>query len=67
MSGPASTTPDMISGQCPSGTAPDETMPQRNAHIGGNQVTGLSSSSMAGHAGRRAIGSLLAVRAMTAK
>jgi hypothetical protein len=35
--------------------------------MGGNQVTGFSNSSMAGHAGRRSIISLLAGRAMTAK
>ena len=44
-SGPVSTTPAIRNGQrCATGT-PDDTTPHIKAHIGGNQVTGLSSSS----------------------
>src|SRR5271169_3553752 len=49
--GPASTTPTMISGQRWPGTTPDETMPQPSAHIGGNQVIGLSNSRTTNGAG----------------
>lgn len=49
-SGPARTTPSTISSQRPSGEAPDETAPQAKAHIGANQVMGLSNSKAARHA-----------------
>src|SRR4051812_36159158 len=42
--GPASNTPATISGQRWPGEMPDETIPQPNAHIGGNQVIGFKSS-----------------------
>jgi hypothetical protein len=54
-SGPASTTPATTRPRRPSVDAPEATAPQAKAHIGGNQVTGLSSSAMAetvGNAGR---------------
>ncbi len=43
-SGPHSATPAATSSQRPCSGAPAETMPQPNAHIGANQVIGLSSS-----------------------
>ncbi len=46
-SGPASSTPAATSHQRPSSEAPEATAPQAKAHIGGNQVIGLSSSATA--------------------
>jgi hypothetical protein len=43
--GPHKITPETMTGQRPRKEAPAETMPQQNAHIGGNQVMGFSSSS----------------------
>jgi hypothetical protein len=43
-SGPASNMPTMIRGHRPSGDTPEATTPHENAHIGGNQVIGFSSS-----------------------
>ncbi len=40
--------PATITGQRPPSGTPEETTPQPKAHIGGNQVIGLSSSSTAG-------------------
>ena len=37
-------TPKINTNQLPSSATPDEITPQANAHIGGNQVTGLRSS-----------------------
>ena len=50
-SGPASRMPATATGQCCGSATPDETTPQPNAHIGGNQVIGLKSSRMAEGAG----------------
>ena len=50
-SGPASTIPSAATCQCARIGTPDDTTPQANAHIGGNQVTGLSSSRTAAGAG----------------
>src|SRR5664279_4370656 len=43
--GPASNTPAATNGQRSPGETPDEMIPHPNAHIGGNQVIGLSNSS----------------------
>ena len=51
-SGPASSTPISRTGQASSGDTPDATTPQAKAHIGGNQVIGLSSSATVDSAGR---------------
>jgi len=51
-SGPASSTPSTTSNQRPEKDWPEETTPQPYAHIGGNQVIGLRSSTAAGGAGR---------------
>src|ERR1700744_5890640 len=54
--GPASSTPAITVGQrCPT-LAPDEMMPQPKAHIGGNQVIGLSSSRTTSGEGRASVG-----------
>jgi hypothetical protein len=37
--------------QRPSGETPEAITPQQNAHMGGNQVMGLSNSATTGHAG----------------
>jgi hypothetical protein len=50
-SGPASNTPTAIISQRWSGATPEATTPQAKAHIGGNQVMGLSSSATADGAG----------------
>ena len=50
-SGPASSTPVATIAQRPSSGTPEETTPQPKAHIGGNQVIGLSSSATADGAG----------------
>ena len=50
-SGPASSTPSTISGQRPASGTPEATTPQAKAHIGGNQVIGLSNSATADGAG----------------
>jgi hypothetical protein len=42
--GPASTTPTTIKGQRSWAETPEATTPHPNAHIGGNQVRGLSNS-----------------------
>ena len=44
--------PASSKGQLVSSGTPDETMPQPNAHMGGNQVIGFSSSSVAEALGR---------------
>ena len=49
--GPHSVTPARIAGQRRCQTAPSDTTPQQKAHIGGNQVMGLSSSSTTDAAG----------------
>jgi hypothetical protein len=49
--GPASSTPVSATGHCAATGTPDDATPQANAHIGGNQVTGLSSSRTADGAG----------------
>lgn len=51
-SGPASSTPPATNHQRPSSPAPDETAPHMKAHIGGNQVIGLRSSSTSPGRGR---------------
>ncbi len=53
--GPASSTPITISGQCSPSDCPDETTPHMKAHIGGNQVMGFSSSSTVAGAGCRSV------------
>ena len=50
--GPASTTPTTMIGQRPSAGTPEATAPQPKAHIGGNQVIGLSNSVTVDKAGR---------------
>jgi hypothetical protein len=51
--GPARTRPIIIKTQWPVTEAPEETIPHKNAHIGGNQVMGLSKSNMAIGSGKR--------------
>ena len=53
IAGPASTTPARVIGQWWDRPTPDDTTPHRKAHIGGNQVIGLSSSSTAEPEGTR--------------
>ena len=50
--GPASTMPTAMIGQRPSAGTPEAMTPHPNAHIGGNQVIGLSSSVKAENVGR---------------
>src|SRR5512147_1215619 len=50
--GPASSTPTATSAQRSAQLWPEATAPQANAHMGGNQVMGLSSSATADGAGR---------------
>ena len=50
--GPHSVTPARIAGQRRCQTGPADTTPQQNAHMGGNQVMGLSSSSTTEAAGK---------------
>src|SRR5512145_891458 len=50
--GPASSTPTATRAQRSAQLCPDATAPQAKAHIGGNQVIGLSSSATAEGAGR---------------
>jgi hypothetical protein len=45
--GPAKTKPPNTNGHCSGMDWPEDTTPQANAHMGGNQVTGLSSSKTA--------------------
>jgi hypothetical protein len=49
--GPAKTMPVTMSGHFPCGLTPEATTPQPKAHIGGNQVMGLSSSATTGNRG----------------
>jgi hypothetical protein len=51
--GPARIRPKTIKPQWPERDAPEETMPHRKAHIGGNHVMGLSKSNMAIGSGSR--------------
>jgi hypothetical protein len=56
--GPHNTTPAAMTGQCPASATPDETTPHPNAHIGGNQVIGLSNSSTTPGAGNSGVNTL---------
>ena len=49
--GPVSARPATRNSQLSAIEAPDATTPHRNAHIGGNQVTGLASSTTSFNAG----------------
>ena len=49
--GPARTIPASATGQVVASGAPDDTTPHMKAQMGANQVIGLSSSAMTGHAG----------------
>lgn len=51
--GPATRIPRRVTGHRESNGTPEEIAPHRNAHIGGNQVTGLKSSSTALGSGSR--------------
>jgi len=50
-SGPASSMPLIRKGQRSASETPEDTTPHMNAHIGGNQVIGLSSATIAPGAG----------------
>jgi len=51
-SGPLSSTPMRIRPQWPASGTPEAMTPQLKAHMGGNQVTGFSSSAIAEGAGK---------------
>ena len=50
--GPANKTPQTIKPQWPAKASPEDTTPQAKAHMGGNQVMGLSSSATVDRDGR---------------
>jgi hypothetical protein len=50
--GPANNTPQTIKPQWPANASPEDTTPQAKAHMGGNQVMGLSSSATVDREGR---------------
>jgi hypothetical protein len=56
--------PATMSGHRPSGETPEDTTPHPNAHIGGNQVIGFSSSTTAAGAGRPTASTVSAERVM---